>query len=108
MRLLFALIFLVLAGCASRPAEPRSTFAYPPPPNAPRVIDVTWPELIVVIKGGHVTAAHERHSPQVTRVSIDTDDGHVYRTTEPRPYAIHEAVQTYAPNPRIDFDFDEE
>ena len=102
MRLLFALIILVLAGCVSRPVAPRSTFAYPPPSNAPQVLDVTWPELMTVIKSGHVTLAHEARSLQV---SILTDDGHTYRTSEPEFLAIHNAIQQHAPNLRhIDFE----
>ena len=102
MRLFFALIILVLAGCASHPAASRSTFVYPPAPDAPQVIDVTWPDLMVIIRSGHVTLVREARSLQV---SVFTDDGRTYRTSEPELHAIHDAIQQHAPNLRnIDFE----
>jgi len=98
MKALFTLIALLLVGCAAQPvATSSSKFTYPPPPDAPRSVDVTWPEMIVVIRGGHVTLAREARSLQV---SIVTDDGRTYRTSEPEYRAIHEAIQQHAPNLR--------
>ena len=104
MRLLFALIILVLAGCASHPVASHSAFVYPPPSGAPQVLDVSWPELMIVIQSGHVMRAHETHSLQV---SVFTDDGHIYRTSEPEFHAIHDAIQQHAPNlQHIDFELE--
>ena len=110
----FLSVLLVLVGCASRNVAPQPSFAYPPPPGAPRVAEVRWPELLLVLKSGHVTAAHEKHTPHVWQASIDTDDGHVYRATEPRPFAIENAVPQYAPQGKgrkhieIDFEYEDE
>jgi hypothetical protein len=106
MRSFVALILLALIGCAgpshSGVTSSPTPFVYPPPASAPQVLDVTWPELMVVIRGGQVALAREARSLQV---SVSTADGRTYRTTEPKFHAIHEAIQQQVPNLRhIDFE----
>ena len=59
---------------------------------------------MIVIRSGHVTRARETPSLQV---SVFTDDGHIYRTSEPEIHAIHDAIQQHAPNlQHIDFELE--